>query len=383
VPVSNYRKQEALKFIKYLPGTDICGMWLGIILSGIFAAALMLAGCSNARISSEQTPPPALTISSSTLTPVDSPALPARGFFMGLLPTPRQGQSFADAYQAASACADFTPVWGRPTPFYDLAKELSGEWGKTFVEQYIRGNRMFPMIHMSFIGPNLTLIIPPGMNEATLESRTWRQSYKQAAVDIVRASRPLYLSLGNEVNRWHEKYGANEGDPNGFQNYVSLYNETYDAVKQVSPQTNVFCTFAREVVSENREADLKVLSMFDPDKIDILVFTIYPYAVKEIKRPADIPDDYFAKALQYMPNKPFGLSEAGWSALEAFGGEQAQADFISHVTGRLTTGQGINLHFLGWPWLSALDYNDSIAFVKRDCTERPVLTAWREIFSGR
>lgn len=357
-------------------------MWLSIILSCIVALAFMLTGCSNSHTSSEQTlPPPALTTTSSTLTPVDSPVLPSRGFFMGLIPTPEQGESFENAYRKASSYAEFVPVWGRPTPFYSLSEELSGDWGRTFVEQYIRGNGMFPMIHMSFSGPKLTLIIPPGMSGATLENQEWRQSYKQAAIDIVRASRPLYLSLGNEVNRWYEKYGANEGEPNGFQNYVSLYNEIYDAVKQLSPETKVFCTFAREIVAENREAALKVLSMFDPNRMDILVFTSYPYAVQGIKRPADIPDDYFGKALQYMPGKPLGLSEAGWSALEAFGGEKSQAEFLTQLAGRLTIDQGITLQFLGWPWLSALDDNDSIALIKRDGTERQAFAEWQRLSS--
>jgi hypothetical protein len=316
------------------------------------------------------------------ITPVDHPVLPSRGFFMGILATPAQGESFADAYKEASTLAEFAPVWGRPTPFYQLAQELSGSWGHTFVEQYIRGNGMFPIVNLSFIGANMTLVAPPGMQEASLDDPEWRKAYMQAALDVVKAARPRYLSLGNEVNRWYERYGARDGDPNGFQNYVSLYNEIYDAVKKLSPQTVVFCTFAREIVSENREADLSVLEMFDADKLDMLVFTSYPYAVKGIKRPEDIPNNYYARALNYMPGKPFGLSEVGWAALDALGGEQGQADFIREVTGRLTIGQGINVQLLGWPWLSALDENDPIALVKRDGTQRLAYGVWLSLFSN-
>jgi hypothetical protein len=338
--------------------------WLRSVLVGVVALLCVLTGCS------------------STVTPADSPELPARGYFMGVLPTPWEGQTFAQAYQQASTCADFVPVWGRPTPFYNLAQELSGDWGKTFVKQYTRGNGMFPLVHLSFIGVNTTLVVPPGMSGATLASPQWRQAYKQAALDVVRASRPLYLSIGNEVNKWYEKYGVNASDPNGFQNYVSLYHEIYDAVKELSPQTRVFCTFAREVVSQNREADLDVLALFDPGRMDILMLTSYPYAVAGINLPADIPDDYYARASQYFPGKPFGLSEFGWSALEAFGGEQAQADSLTEVAGRLTVDQGINLQFLGWPWLSALDENDSIALIRRDGTPRAAFAVWQSLFSG-
>lgn len=33
---------------------------------------------------------------------------------------------------------------------------------------------------------------------------------------------------------------------------------------------------------------------------------------------------------------------------DVFDGEQAQTDFIVQVVGRLTRGQEINLHLLGW-----------------------------------
>jgi len=185
-----------------------------------------------------------------------------------------------------------------------------------------------PLVHMSFIGPGLTLATPLGMEEATLSDSEWRQAYKSAVLEVVRVSEPLYLSVGNEVNRWCEKYGANASSPNGFQHFVSLYEEIYDAVKELSPDTRVFCTFAREIVAELREADLDVLRMFNADKIDILVFTSYPHAVQGINKPQDIPNDYYSKALDYIPGKPFGFSELGWPSLDAFGGEKGQADFL-------------------------------------------------------
>jgi len=210
------------------------------------------------------------------INPVDEPALPARGFFMGLLPNPIPGQSFEQSYREAAQFAEFAPVWGRPTPYYALASDLAGTWGDLFVNHYIRENGMFPLVQMSFIGPGLTLVGPPDMSGITLASSEWRDSYRESALKIVRAIRPLYFSIGNEVNRWYEKYGVGENNPNGFQNYVSLYNEIYDAVKLISPRMKIFCTFAREIVAENREADLSVLKLFDPDRLDLLVFTSYP-----------------------------------------------------------------------------------------------------------
>ncbi|MCR4416609.1 MAG: hypothetical protein NUV92_02520 [Ignavibacteria bacterium] len=99
-----------------------------------------------------------------------------------------------------------------------------------------------------------------------------------------------------------------ENGPNGFTNYLSLYEETYDAVKKISPETKVFCIFAREIVSENREANLEGLRLFNTNKIDLLVFTSYPYAHGKTS-PSMIPDDYYSKAAIYMPGKLFGFIE--------------------------------------------------------------------------
>lgn len=84
--------------------------------------------------------------------------------------------------------------------------------------------------------------------------------------------------------------------------------------------------------------------MFNPEKMDLLAFTSYPYAVQGIHKPSDILDNYYSEALSYLPDKPVGFSELGWPSMEVFGGEQAHADFITQVAGRLTRRQGINLH---------------------------------------
>jgi len=317
---------------------------------------------------------------SGCITPSDSPELPPRGFFMGVLPIPAEGQTFDECYYQVSQHAEFVPCHGSgSSPFYEKAAELKGSWGKTFVDGYTRGNGMFPIVHVNFFVEEITLVTPPGMDDATLNDSSWRNEYKTAVLDIVKASKPLYISIGNEVNKWYEMYGASKDDPNGFQHYVSLYEEIYDSVKKISPETYVFCIFAREIVDENRVADLEFLNMFNSDKLDIFVFTSYPYAIAEINRPSDIPDDYYSSALQYIQGKPFGFSELGWSSLEFFGGEQAQADFLLNVSSHLTADQGINLHLFGYAWLHDLSEITSIGLIKSDGTEKLGYKAWKKI----
>jgi len=338
-------------------------------LSISFIFSVLVSGChKNEEISAE-----------TTVTPIDSPQLPSRGFFMGILPTPGDNQSFGEAYSQAAQYSEFVPVWGTPSPFYQLPDDLAGSWGQTFLQGYIRGNNMFPIIHLSFFGQGVTLVKPPGMDNATLSDPEWRNAYKKAAIDVVKIAKPLYISLGNEVNRWYEKYGAQDGDPNGFQHFVTLYEEIYDSLKKICPEIIVFCIFAREIVSENREADLSIISMFNPDKLDLLVFTSYPYAVQGINRPYDIPDDYYSRVFNYITDKPFGFSELGWPSMSAFGGEQGQADFIIDAANRLTRNQGINLYLFGWAWLHDIDTNDYIGLIKRDGTEKLGYQTWKNL----
>ena len=340
-------------------------IWLFAVI--ILGTALM-HGCASKESAAEP----------EKIVPDDFPQLPSRGFFMGVLPNPASGQSFDDAYIQAAKYSEFVPVWGRPTPFYNLANDLSGDWGQVFVKQLIRGNGMFPIINISFMGDNLTLATPPGMEGATLSDPAWRAAYKQSALDVVKASRPLYLSIGNEVNKWYENYG--EDGPNGFKNYVSLYEEIYDAVKEISPETKIFCTFAREIVSEHREANMEVLRLFNPEKMDILVLTSYPYALGKTN-PSMLPDDYYSRVADYMPGKPSGFSEIAWVSLDPFGGEQAQSDFIVQAISRLTRDRGINLHLFGWPWLHDLG-NEGVGLIKNDGTEKLGYATWKTI-SGR
>lgn len=312
--------------------------------------------------------------------PKDLDTMPPRGYHMGFLPSSSRDQSIDDAYQVASQSSEFVPIWGRPSPFYEMAEELSGVWGEAFVEGLTRGNSLIPLIHFSFIDEGLTLKIPPDLEGATLSDPDWRLAYKNAVLEAVVASEPLYLSVGNEVNRWYEEHGVD--GPDGFQHFVSLYEEIYDAVKELSPETRVFCTFSREIVDENREADLDVFDLFDPDKVDVLVVTSYPYALAGVNRPEDIPDDYYLEVADRMPGKPFGFSEVTWSSLEAFGGEEGQADFLEQLVGRLTVDQGIGLRLLMWSWLTNLGEGYTAGLIGWDGEQKMAYEVWLSISSG-
>jgi hypothetical protein len=318
--------------------------------------------------------------------PIDDPVLPQRGFFMGILPNPAPGEDFADSYAKAADHAEFVPIWSvgaGASGFWDYAEKLSGWWGNTFIKEYIRGNDMFPLIHFSFMDQddqgNLVIKTPDSMPEATLQDEEWRDSYKTSVLEVINTIHPKYLSLGNEVNRWYELYGNDIDNPNGFQHFVSLYEEIYDSVKAIAPDTQIFFVFAREIVKENREADLEVLSLFNEEKVDILAVTTYPYAVQGINQPADISSDYYQQVSAYMPQTPFGFTEIGWSSHEAFGGQQGQSDFLIDLSTRLTKEQDIDLHLFGYIWLHDQPGGDTTGLITQDGTEKLGYNTWKQI----
>ena len=119
--------------------------------------------------------------------------------------------------------------------------------------------------------------------------------------------------------------------------------------------------------------------MFNPDKLDLLIFTSYPFAIPGVNKPSDIPNDYYLIAAQYLPDKPFGFSELGWPSSEEFGGEEAQAEFLLRCSSNLTVDQGIDLHLFGYCWLHDLNENDTMGLIKYDDTEKLGYQTWIEI----
>lgn len=325
------------------------------------------------------------------LTPIDSPEVPPRGFFMGVLPNAPDASQIENVYEEVSNYNEFVPVWPSGTGasgFWDYEEKLEGWWGKTFLKSYIREKDMFPIVHFSFIDKNqdsgrIILDTPDNFESVNLSDQDWRALYKESIIEVVRSVKPRYLSTGNEVNRWYEEYGVAEGDPNGFQHFVSLHEEIYEEVKDISPETKIFCVFSREIVDKNEKADLDVLKMFDPDTLDILVFTSYPFAVPGINRPSDIPDNYYLTASELLPDKPFGFSELAWPSSEFFGGSQGQVGFLEDVSGRLTIDQGVDLHLLGYLWLYDVSAGDDSGLVKRDGTEKLAYQTWKQISESK
>jgi len=187
-----------------------------------------------------------------------------------------------------------------------------------------------------------------------------RESYTEFALWIVRTFHPRLVGLASEINTYADAY------PEDFPNFLSLYHETYAAIKLASPETRVFVTFQWEDLNnlfaganEGRAAyqvNWEQVEAFEP-QIDLWVISSYPFAA--FARGADIPPDYYVP-LRTRTDKPLAVGEGGYpsSPVGPFAGTlQDQVDYLEALHSQL----GSRLEF--WIYLLLTDL-DTESYVK-------------------
>ena len=139
---------------------------------------------------------------------------------------------------------------------------------------------------------------------------TTRQAYRDSIVEFAVKNKPRYLGIGIEVNVLYEK------SPADFDAFVGFFSEVYEAIKEKSPDTNVFTVFQLEKMKgfqgglfggANGNAEWSLLDRF-PDT-DMVAFTTYPCLV--FKSPSAIPDGYYTEIAAHT-TKPVAFTEVGW-----------------------------------------------------------------------
>ena len=170
--------------------------------------------------------------------------------------------------------------------------------------------------------------------------------------------------------------------PADFNEYVDFYNELYDAIKEVSPDTKVFTVFQLERVKgltmweiEKNEAHWELIDLFESD---LIAFTTYPGLF--YRDPSDIPDDHYSE-INYYTSKPVAFTEIGWHSEASPQGwessEQEQAEFIESFF-RLTND--IDMKIAIWSFLYDPDIIEpfrSMGLRRADGTARPAWDVWK------
>ncbi len=171
---------------------------------------------------------------------------------------------------------------------------------------------------------------------------------------IVREFKPAYLGLGSEINTYADT------SPEDFKNYLTLYKEIYDKVKEESPGTNVFVTFQWEELNnlipgfrpdgKPYEINWDQVESFEP-RLDIWAISSYPFIA--FPSGADIPENYYSPLLE-RTSKALAVAEGGFPSVpkeNVPGSTQDQVDYLNAIHDQI----GSRLDF--WIYLILSDFN--------------------------
>jgi len=152
--------------------------------------------------------------------------------------------------------------------------------------------------------------LPAAYEGRSLADRDLRDAFVAEATFIARNMRPDYLALGTEVNATYER------NPEGYFAFLEAYQDAYRAVKDASPQTQVFVTFQYEellgVVPElpPHAPRWELLDDFG-EAIDLIGITSYPSFAYPTAR--KVPVEYFIQ-LQSHTELPIAFVGVGFAS---------------------------------------------------------------------
>lgn len=211
--------------------------------------------------------------------------------------------------------------------------------------------------------------------------------FKQMLEDLA-AYHPPYLFLGNESDAY---FIANQDD---YTRWVAFYNEAYDAIKTVSPETEVGPIFQYERMSGQGYINRwttpywGALEAHDLNKVDIVGITLYPWL--SVVTPEDIPDGYLDPLTERIGDKPIAITETGWPG-DSFGlqtpweaSPEAQLRFVDALARILN---GANIRILNWLHLYQMqlpadrtEFAEFTSISLRDAegNKRPIYDVWVE-----
>ncbi len=210
------------------------------------------------------------------------------------------------------------------------------------------------------------------------------QDFKNTAVKIAEKYHPEIMILGVEINRFYEK------SPTGYEDFVTVYKETYDAIKEVSPNTEIGSNFQLEymkgnakVTGGNHEPHWQVIDMLG-NKQDLVTFTTYPYF--DYNTPTEIPEDYYTEIKDHT-SKPIMITETGWPSKNVGsvkGSTELQIEYLKILLERT---ESLNLEALIWVFPHDINTGiagglfDSISLKENDGDEKPAFEYWEALQS--
>ena len=211
--------------------------------------------------------------------------------------------------------------------------------------------------------------LPEGW-EASFANPDVRAAFKNYTLRILREFKPRYLGLASEINTYMEAY------PEDAENFLSLYQETYAAIKSESPETQVFVSFQWDQLNNLAGGDgvpyqvkWEQIEIFEP-QLDLWVISSYPFVV--FRTGAEIPDDYYTPLLE-RTDKPLAVAEGGFVSRQTQhipGTPQDQIDYLNAIQSQI----GSRLDFWIYLLLSDLNEKSYAKFMRQQGTKKEDIT---------
>jgi hypothetical protein len=195
--------------------------------------------------------------------------------------------------------------------------------------------------------------LPPELADGNFATPEIRSAFKNYALRLVREFNPRYIGLASEINTYMDAH------PDDVANYLSLYRETYAAIKAEAPETQVFVTFQWDDLNNlgffNEGVDYEIkweqIEAFEP-QLDI--WAISSYTCFFFDRAAEVSSNYYTPLLT-RTEKPIAVAEGGCSSVKLdiqSGSEQDQIEYLRAIDRQLG---GDRLAF--WIYLIYSDLN--------------------------
>ena len=274
--------------------------------------------------------------------------------------------------------------------FFEEAKQTgsiitwSGDWielsntnngGPTVLTELSKQYNFIPLVIAQFFTQSTGKLLRP-LDEST------KQTYKNSVVAFAEKYKPKYLGLGIEVNILYEKA------PNDFENFVSFYNEVYNAIKVVSPDTKVFTIFQLEKIkglngglfggsNDPSKSEWDLINKF---KMDLIAFTSYPNLI--YKTPSEIPSNYYTEINNYV-NKPIVFTEIGWHTSQSpVGWESTEEEQTEFIKAFFELTKDINKEFVVYSFMfdqNTIEPFHTMGLYNNDGSPKLALDYWSKI----
>ncbi len=241
-----------------------------------------------------------------------------RNFSMGFSAVPKNSSDYAylRSFDFAANYGETLLLRGVPSWHEFLeGQSPSGKYTQQILAQkYALQSRNLNLAYvLDVFDPNdrsVLFNLPPEHYGQSLKSKKLKDALTQEAIFIIHNLQPEIFVLGNEINMTFEQ------DADSYFQFVEVYVEIYDRIKEISPYTKVLTSFQYEELLGNISWKTRHIPRWEllndfAGRNDLLGITTYPSFFVDFVRQLD--NDYYLQMREYS-DLPIAFLSAGYSS---------------------------------------------------------------------